>query len=629
MPRPFTREQARQFVARIRALPRFRPKVGLGTRMAIVVVVATVVVVSLFAYLGTTTLNESTTRTLHERVILAQATASHIDYLLSSVENALTDFADPQNWTGDSPSATVEHIYGHLDFYASRLFLLDREKHLVAAYPPISSAIPYDQFNCVSEALGGKSFAIAPNTRYIGAQPGPVAATPLRDLNGNIKGVLLVAIDLNSPNLPTFSNPIGLGRTGYMDLIDSTGQILASTRPERAGEESDHGESLTGMIRDHRQSVSACHDCHETSTPVTPEREVLAFAPLDRAPWGVAVRQSEDEVFADTRLLQTRIFGLMLFCIAGALVLVYWGTRSIVSPLRALDSATKRIASGDLSTPVAIKGHDEIGALAQSFDAMRARLNDSMEEIHALNRDLDARAQERTAALEKALAENATLYSELQEKERLRGDLLHRVISAQEEERRRIARELHDETCQLLTGVGYALENAEADAPPDLEPELEKVRSLTDSALDGIHRMISDLRPSMLDHLGLVAALRWYAEQRFGGTNIQFTLHEIGDAPRLPAMSETALFRVAQEAINNIAQHSGAAHAVIVLQFADDCVEARIADDGDGFDPGQNARHGLGLMSMEERMAAIGGIFRLRSRPGQGTVIRLRVPIAR
>ncbi len=627
MPLPFTRERIRQLVARARALPSFRPKLGLGAKMAIVVVIATIAEVSLFAYLGTAALNESTARTLQERVVLAQATASHIDYLLTSVQNALTDFADPQNWTGDTPAATVEHIYGHLDFYASHLFLLDSSKQLIAAYPPISSDIHFDRFACVSLALEGKTFAISPYTRYIETQTGPMAATPLYEPNGNIKGVLVVSIDLTTPNLPTFNNPIGLGKTGYMDLIDSTGEILASTRPERIGNESDHGQSLTGMIRDHRQAVSACHDCHETSTQTIPEREVLAFAPLDKAPWGVAIRQSEDEVFADTHLLQNRLFILTLVCVAAGLVLVYLGTRSIISPLHTLESATRRIASGDLSTPVAVQGHDEITTLAQSFDAMRARLNNSMQEIQALNRDLDARVQERTAALQQALKENANLYGELQAKERLRGELLHRVISAQEEERKRIARELHDETCQLLTGIGYALDNVLADAPPALEPDLDKVRSLSDTALDGIHRIISDLRPSMLDHLGLIAALHWYAERRFEGTDIQFTLREIGDAKRLPVMTETAIFRVAQEAINNIAQHSHAAHAVILFQFADDCVEARIADDGDGFDPSQNGGRGLGLMSMEERMTAIGGMYRLRSKPGQGTVIRLRVPI--
>jgi signal transduction histidine kinase len=207
---------------------------------------------------------------------------------------------------------------------------------------------------------------------------------------------------------------------------------------------------------------------------------------------------------------------------------------------------------------------------------------------------------------------------------------LYRTFSAQEEERKRISRELHDETCQLLTGLGYALDNAEADAPPETRMALEQMHTLTDTALDGVHRIISDLRPSMLDHLGFIAALRWYAETRFEGIGIQFSIREIGDTQRLPAPIETALFRVAQEAINNIAQHSHAAHASFVFQFAVDCVEARIADDGDGFVPGQattgEAPLGMGLMGMEERMSAIGGTFRLRTSPGAGTVIRLHVP---
>jgi signal transduction histidine kinase len=312
---------------------------------------------------------------------------------------------------------------------------------------------------------------------------------------------------------------------------------------------------------------------------------------------------------------------------------VYLTTRSVIRPVQALTSATQRIAMGDLDTPIQVAGQDEIGALARSFDAMRARLNDSMREIQGWNRELDQRVQERTVEVAKAAEENARLYAELQRKEQARGELLHRVISAQEEERKRISRELHDDTCQILTGLSYALDNAsEASDSPEVQPLLEKMHELTDTALDEVHRIIFDLRPTMLDHLGFIPALRWYAETRLEPLDIRYNIREIGDARRLPPAIETALFRVVQEAINNIAHHSGAAHASFVFEFADDCVEARIADDGNGFDASSVAgapdgKRGLGLMGMEERMNTVGGTFRLRSAQGGGTVIRLYVPL--
>jgi signal transduction histidine kinase len=241
--------------------------------------------------------------------------------------------------------------------------------------------------------------------------------------------------------------------------------------------------------------------------------------------------------------------------------------------------------------------------------------------------------QERTAEYQKALQQIEDLYAQLQEKERLRGELLHRVISAQEEERKRISRELHDETCQILTGLSYCLDTAaEIQGSPEIGPLIERMRLLSDSALDGIHRIIFDLRPTMLDHLGLISAVRWYAETRFADLDIRFTIDEVGEVHRLPPLVETALFRVTQEAINNIAQHSGARHAHSVFEFKDDWVAARIVDDGKGFDPdmatrARDGKLGLGLMGMEERMSAIGGTFDIQSAEGKGTSILLRVSV--
>ncbi len=630
MPHLSIRQAARWLAARTTIW--FWPNIGLRTKMAVLVVIGIISLVSLFAYLGTAAQSENIERTLHERVVLAQAAASHVDYVLSAIQNDLTDVASKENWNDPANAAAALHdVYRRLNFFASHVMLLSRDGHIIAEYPSLSSPTALENLAQVSAVLGGQPFAVARYQRSpVGSFPVALAAVPIRDTTGEIVGALAIDIDLAGPNVDIFAHPIGLGETGYMDLIDRSGVILASTRPERIGQESDHGQSLMGLIRDHRQAVSACHDCHTSAEQVSPVAEVLAFAPLDRVEWGVAIRQSEAEVFATPRLLQLRVFVLMLISIAGALVLVYATTRNVIWPIRGLTAATRRIAAGDLTTPILVYGQDEIAELAHSFDAMRARLNTSIAETHALNRELDARVRERTAELEKALAENAKLYAEVQRKDELHRKLLYRTISAQEEERKRISRELHDETAQLLTGLGYALDNAEADAPEETQQALERMHTLTDTALDGIHRIISDLRPSMLDHLGFISALRWYAETRFEGLGIQFSIREIGDTQRLPAPIETAVFRVVQEAINNIAQHSHADHASFVFQFADDCVEARIADDGNGFDPAGittgDSHWGMGLMGMEERMSAIGGTFRLRSSPGAGTVIRLHVP---
>ncbi len=599
--------------------------VGLGSKMTVLVITGTLALIGFFAYLGTVALNETIQHSLQERVVLAQTTARHIDYVLASIRDRLTEAASGDTWSNPERNAvSLEQAFRQLDFSASQVFLLEPNGYAVAAYPPITASVSFNDFASVAAVLNGQPFAISRYRRPLGPlEPTTVAAAPLLDAAGHVTGALVISINLTNPNIRTFTNPIGLGESGYMDLVDLRGVILVSTRPERIGSESDHGDTLAQMIQEQRGTVSACHDCHDSAPSSPPRREVIAFAPLEQAQWGVTVRQSEDEVFAATHQLQVRIFALMLVVIAGALVLVYLTTRSVIVPVQALTTATQRIAAGDLDTPLAMGGRDEIGTLARSFDAMREHLKQSMDEISSWNRELDERVKDGMSKYQAAL----------EQKEQLRTELLHRVIAAQEEERKRISRELHDETCQQLTGLAFAVDNAaEASTLAEARTLLENIHGLTETTLGGVHRIIYDLRPTLLDNLGLIPALRWYAETRLTSPGVKFVFRESGEPHRLPPFVETAIFRVVQEAINNIGLHSHARHADFLFELTAQGAEVRITDDGVGFDLAKrmdtpDGKRGLGLMGMEERMRAIGGEFHLQSEPSQGTAIRLVVPI--
>ncbi|HEX9075563.1 MAG TPA: HAMP domain-containing protein, partial [Anaerolineae bacterium] len=386
----------------LKRAPRQWPVVGLSTKVAVLVIVGTVSMIGLFAYLGTASLSENTERNLQERVILAQMSASYIDALLDNTENVLTHAASEETWSNPASIETaLDENYDRLSFFAARVFYVDATGRAVAAQPPIQETILFNDITPVNAVLGGSPFAVSHLAQPLGSMgPSVVAASPIRDGGGKVTGALAITLNFSSPNIRAFSNPIGLGQSGYMDLVAIDGRILASTRAGRIGSESDHGYSLSGMIRDHRQAVSACHDCHTAPAEAEPRAEVLAFAPLERAQWGITVRQSESEVFASTSLLQGRIFELMVIMLGGALVLVYLATRSVIVPVQALTAATRRIAAGDMDSPIKPMGRDEVGVLAQSFDEMRQRLKKSSEEIQAWNRELDARVQERTAAYE-------------------------------------------------------------------------------------------------------------------------------------------------------------------------------------------------------------------------------------
>lgn len=599
--------------------------------MALVVAIGIVAIVAVFFYLGTAALKDNTQTLLQGRILLAQTTARSIDYLLDSVKNVLTAAAAEEDWSdAGNIDQALEHVSHRLAFYSTQIFLLDRSSHVIAARPPLTSPVSFEGYASIAAALNGQSFAVSRFVHPLGGTgSSTVAVTPVYDRSGNLIGTLVTSINLTSPSIRIFTDPIGLGETGYMDLVDLKGVILASTRPERVGLPGDHDEGLRGMISDHRPVVASCHDCHTGASTSQPRPEVLAFAPLDRAQWGVAVHQSEEEVFRGTRLLQFRIFGFAAAMLAGGLILAYLASRSVIRPVQALIGATQRLAEGDLDTPLAVRGQDEISTLAKSFDSMRTRLRDTISEIKAWNRDLDQRVQEQTAVCRQALEKNSVLLAELQHKEKLRCELLHRVISAQEEERKRISRELHDETCQMITALAYKLDDAaEVAVTPEIHELLEQMHVMAETTQEELHRIIMDLRPTILDHLGLVPALRWYAEKRFADLRIRSNIRVLGRVNRLPPAVEITLFRVVQEAVNNIARHSRARVADFDFEFFDDRVEVRVTDNGVGFDAasvqdGANGHRGLGLMGMAERMSTIDGEFHVRSTPGEGTTIEL------
>jgi signal transduction histidine kinase len=430
------------------------------------------------------------------------------------------------------------------------------------------------------------------------------------------------------------------GETGYTQVVDGEGTILASTRPEQLLQKSDHDSRLAALIAKGESASGTCHDCHEQNGTRQRRTEVMAFAPLTWAPWGVVLRQEESEALAPAQHLRERAIwlGVPSFLLA---LLVAWATvRSITRPVTMLRSTAERIASGDLSHEVPDLGKDEIGQLARSFETMRVKLKDSLGSIQAWSRELEKRVQERTQELEasrdhlrQVAEENAILYEELKQKERLRGELLKKVIGAQEEERRRIARELHDETSQTLTALAMGMEAvtlAPSLSKEQLREKLSRLKGLAVQTLDEVHNLIYDLRPSVLDDLGLVAGLEWYAENRLQPLGLGVHVEVSGEERRLPSEVETALFRIGQEAISNVARHAEASSVVLTINFDRDAVSLEVEDDGKGFltapEP-SSAPTGWGLLGMRERAALLKGELEIASQPGRGTCVAVRVPL--
>jgi two-component system, NarL family, sensor histidine kinase UhpB len=268
----------------------------------------------------------------------------------------------------------------------------------------------------------------------------------------------------------------------------------------------------------------------------------------------------------------------------------------------------------------------------------------ALQPLHALERtvdrvaagDLSARAQPvlfRDPDVERLGETLNTMLDVLGEHRGLLQKLSEQVLAAQEDERKRIARELHDETAQSLTTLLIRLKILErARNVSEVHAQINELRELTAQTLEAVRSLAVELRPATLDDLGLVAALEAYTEAYASRIPLalEFSAHGFDDHDaRLPPQLELVLYRVVQEALTNAAKHAGAHHVNVELRRNPAEVVARIADDGQGFeveDVMRSRERGLGLFGMQERLALVRGQLAIESAPGRGTQIEARVP---
>jgi signal transduction histidine kinase len=237
----------------------------------------------------------------------------------------------------------------------------------------------------------------------------------------------------------------------------------------------------------------------------------------------------------------------------------------------------------------------------------------------------DPRFTDDDARVAEGFAQRASVAVDLSR--RVARDALQRVVSAQEQERRRLARELHDETGQALTSILLGLHTIEeAKGEAELKAALSDVRDLVRATLQDVRQLAVELRPKALDDFGLVAALERLTSSFGEQTGISMEFQSSLPAGRLSPEVETALYRIVQEALTNIVKHSRAGRVSIVVGRKDGAVSVVVEDDGVGFEPARTREEGLGLIGMRERVALLGGRLTIESRPGAGTTFVAEVP---
>jgi Signal transduction histidine kinase len=314
---------------------------------------------------------------------------------------------------------------------------------------------------------------------------------------------------------------------------------------------------------------------------------------------GTAMRGVPKRQIAE--MLQRHAWGI--FSVSGTAMLIafgglLWLSNQIVRPLRRLMRASASL----LDEPLPPRSQDEVGQLSTDFQRIAERL-----------------------MAQQAQLEDAHLQ---------RGQLLEQVITAQEDERKRISRELHDETGQSLTSLLVGLKIV--DKSPTLEEarkRLAELQELTSRTLEEVHKLSVELRPTLLDDLGLIAALRSYAKDFSKQFGVPVAFHAAGFEERVPPLVEVAVYRVVQEALTNIAKYASATSVQLKLERSATALHAEVIDDGIGFDPAhvlaqKRKENRLGLLGMQERVTLLGGSFRLHSAEGDGVRIAFDLPLS-
>jgi signal transduction histidine kinase/HAMP domain-containing protein len=334
---------------------------------------------------------------LQDRLTTARLVADYVDEALGRALNELENTAQTIGVDGgrdelEKKVAELESIYSRLLIYTHSVYFFDWEGRLVWSQPEQVEIIDdkidtYPGINqLVMERQSGISgLALAPATEV----PVIFLASITGEGSGGT-GILVVAIDLTQSSIGGFVRPIRLGDTGYVEIVDQNGIVVSRTEPGpklAPFEKSDHSGRFATLINAGEPARGVCHTCHEAEQ-IVERKDVLAFVPLSQAQWGVVIRQAEEEALAPTRELRQSLllFGVGLVTIA--LMFVAVTTRDIGSRIRTLTTASKRIAEGDLISPVTTPGKDEVGILAQTLDDMRVKLKTSYGDLEQKTEEL-------------------------------------------------------------------------------------------------------------------------------------------------------------------------------------------------------------------------------------------------
>ncbi|MCA9942227.1 MAG: HAMP domain-containing protein [Anaerolineales bacterium] len=602
--------------------------VGLWPRIALAISLGFLTLFTAFTLLSERALEESGERILEERLAITQLAAQQIDnWLLESIgllqQASVTlelDTADPNLAL---KADQLAESFRQLNQFPAGFYFVDQFGKVILSHPPelYSPGTDLSAVSHIRLALEhGEPTISEPYRDTRIDKPVATLGVPLFT-DDEVTGLLLAQLEIENERITVpLHEATSLGQTAHGAFVDSQGRVLLTT----------FGLPFLSMGEHHtfyRKAMAAGKPVvatvpFELELPNEPEghKHVMAFAPLQSAPWGVAIGgDAIGETFTGIRQLRIGLILLAILTLTGVWGLTMFSGRHLIRPLQTLTLSAQKVAHGELNSPIPASGVGEIATLADALENMRLQLAENIRQLTEWNDTLEGRIQEKTQNLIR--------------QQELTKQLLRRVISAQEEERARIARELHDDIGQTLSTIELSM-NRLAKALPaedeDAHQRLDQSRTLVEQAVTELRQIIQDMRPHILDKLGLIPALTWISKQTLRPRGIEVSIDTNGRMPRLPNEIETVLFRIAQEAINNVIQHSYAQHVTIRLQQKESQISMLFSDNGRGWDLKPNEfkdmSRGLGLVGMQERAALVGGQVHIESSMDRGTNILVQIP---
>ncbi|MFQ6013868.1 MAG: HAMP domain-containing protein [Anaerolineae bacterium] len=432
--------------------------------------------------------------------------------------------------------------------------------------------------------------------------------TILNDLGKQQDIVSILLLD-KSGKITASPNAEEIGKR--LDLSDSTCQLChqrdtAQKRSRTVIFKTDSGEEVLRNVNpvENRQE---CHSCHDPQSAIS--GVILADFSMAEVNKEIGIHLRET--------IAILLSAIVVVVLIASLVM----NQIVLTRLKILVQAMRRLGQGELDQRLELKGNDEISELATSFN----RMAQSLKEKTRLESEISKLQRARAKELARAKEEIARKASQLQQ-------LLTKTISVQEEERARIAHDMHDGVTQLIIGALYEIQAARERLPSQPEEATERLRTVQDLLTrveTETRRVIHDLRPTGFDTSGLIPALKRYAVNYHELFDISCSVRISGKPWRLPPDKEVAIFRIVQEALHNTEAHAEASSVQVRLDFGATELKVSVEDDGRGFAyeaAGRDFNGRLGLLGMKQRAESMGGEIEIRSAPGHGTRIILRIP---